>query len=54
MQRLGENADTQEEVEWGSKMCAERSTFLQRLTHAEAEKKKADESGGAGSNESKG
>ncbi|KAI5122351.1 hypothetical protein M0805_004109 [Coniferiporia weirii] len=40
MRRRGENVDPAEEIEWGSRMCAQRTTFLQRLvTTSEAEKK---------------
>ena len=55
MGRLGENIDLPEEIEWGNRMCNERMDFLQRLTHMEAEKKRAEEAGeGAGKKEVKG
>ncbi|KAH8110651.1 hypothetical protein DFH11DRAFT_1619459 [Phellopilus nigrolimitatus] len=40
MRRQGENEDPEEEVEWGNRMCAQRTSFLQRLvTTNEVEKK---------------
>lgn len=40
MQKRGENIDPAEEVEWGSKMCKERTSFLQRLISASAIERK--------------
>lgn len=40
MRARGENIDPPEEIEWGNQMCAQRTTFLQRLVNnTEAEKK---------------
>lgn len=44
MQSRGENIDPKEEIDWGSKMCALRTTFLQRLVKtSEVEKKNRSE-----------
>lgn len=44
MQARGENVDPKEEIDWGSKMCALRTTFLQRLVKtSEVEKKNRSE-----------
>lgn len=39
MRKLRENVDPPDEIEWGSRMCAKRIDFLQRLTMSEREKK---------------
>lgn len=40
MRTLRENSDPADEIEWGNRMCAQRTGFLQKLvSHADAEKK---------------
>ncbi|KAL5519490.1 hypothetical protein ACEPAH_1173 [Sanghuangporus vaninii] len=41
MQELRENIDPREEIEWGERMCALRTTFLQRLVKSTEDEKRS-------------